>query len=115
METTENLKVFIENSSIPWEDLGQGVKRKILAYNERLMVVKVEFEKGAIGVVHQHHHTQITHIDSGVFEVEINGDKKILKGGDAFFIPPNVMHGAVCLEPGILIDVFSPMREDFVL
>ena len=115
METTENLKVFIEDNSIPWEDLGQGVKRKILAYDERLMVVKVEFEKGAIGVVHQHHHTQITHIDSGVFEVEINGDKKILKGGDAFFIPPNVMHGAVCLEPGILIDVFSPMREDFVL
>ncbi|MBK6936652.1 MAG: cupin domain-containing protein [Chitinophagaceae bacterium] len=114
METTENLKVFIENRSIPWEDLGQGVKRKILAYDERLMVVKVEFEKGAVGVVHQHHHTQITHIDSGLFEVEINGDRKILKGGDAFFIPPNVMHGAVCLEPGILIDVFSPMREDFV-
>jgi len=46
--------------------------------------------------------------------VEINGEKKILKGGDGFYIPPNVLHGAVCMEAGVLIDVFSPMREDFV-
>ena len=47
-------------------------------------------------------------------EVEINGGKKILKAGDAFYIPPNVLHGAVCMEPGVLIDIFSPMREDFI-
>jgi quercetin dioxygenase-like cupin family protein len=113
-ETTENVKVFIENNEIPWEINGPGLKRKIMAYDERLMVVKVEFEKGGVGVVHQHYHTQITHIESGVFEVEIAGNKKILKAGDAFYIPPNVLHGAICLEEGILIDVFSPMREDFV-
>jgi quercetin dioxygenase-like cupin family protein len=113
-ETTENVKVFIENNDVPWEVTAPGMKRKIMAYDEKLMVVKVEFEKDAVGVVHQHYHTQITHIESGVFEVEIGGKKQILKGGDAFYIPPNVMHGAVCIEAGVLIDIFSPMREDFI-
>jgi quercetin dioxygenase-like cupin family protein len=111
--TTVN--VFIENNDIAWEQVGEGLRRKIMAYDDSLMVVKVDFEKGAIGTLHQHFHTQITHIEKGVFEVEINGDKKVLKAGDAFFVPPNVIHGAVCLEAGVLIDVFSPKREEFIL
>jgi quercetin dioxygenase-like cupin family protein len=114
METTETVKVFIENAEIPWQEMDKGVRRKIMAYDERLMVVKVEFQKGGIGSLHQHHHSQITHVESGVFEVQVGEEKKILKAGDAFCIPPNVMHGAVCMEAGVLIDVFSPMREDFV-
>ena len=110
----ETLKVFIENRDIPWEEVDKGMKRKIMAYDDKLMVVKVQFEKGGVGVLHQHYHSQITHVESGKFEVQINGEKKILVGGDAFYIPPNVLHGAVCLEAGVLIDVFSPMREDFI-
>jgi quercetin dioxygenase-like cupin family protein len=106
--------VFIENEGIKWEAVNEKVKRKIMAYDKDLMVVKVEFEKGGIGSLHQHRHSQITHVQSGAFEVQINGDKKILKEGDAFYIPPHIIHGAVCLEKGILIDVFSPMREDFL-
>lgn len=114
MAAIEGSKVFIENKEIPWEDLGGGVKRKIMSWDERLMVVKVAFEKGGIGTVHKHHHSQISHVESGTFEVEIDNEKKVLSAGDAFYIPPNVLHGAVCLEAGVLIDVFSPMREDFV-
>ena len=114
MGTEETLKVFIENKEIPWEEVDKGMKRKIMAYDDKLMVVKVEFEKDGVGVLHQHYHSQITHVESGKFEVQINGEKRILVAGDAFYIPPNVMHGAVCLEPGVLIDVFSPMREDFI-
>jgi quercetin dioxygenase-like cupin family protein len=114
MSTTETAKVFIENKDIPWEDMGNGVKRKIMSYDDRLMLVKVEFEKGGVGSLHKHHHSQITHIESGVFEVEIAGEKKLLSAGDGFYIPPNVLHGAVCMEAGVLIDVFSPMREDFI-
>lgn len=110
----EALKVFIENRDIPWEEVDKGMKRKIMAYDDKLMVVKVQFEKGGVGVLHQHYHSQITHVESGKFEVQINGEKKILVGGDAFYIPPNVEHGAICLEAGVLIDVFSPMREDFI-
>jgi len=114
MGTTETTKVFIENKDIPWEQMADGVKRKIMSYDDKLMVVKVSFDKGGIGSLHQHYHSQITHIESGVFEVEISGEKKVLSAGDGFYIPPNALHGAVCLEAGVLIDVFSPMREDFI-
>ena len=114
MGTTETVKVFIEDTDIAWQPMAPGVRRKIMAYDERLMVVKVEFETGGIGTLHQHYHTQITHVESGKFLVTIAGDKKILSAGDAFYIPPNVMHGAECLEAGVLIDIFSPMREDFI-
>jgi quercetin dioxygenase-like cupin family protein len=114
METTETVKVFIEDADTQWQEMAPGVKRKIMAYDEKLMVVKVAFESGGVGVLHQHYHTQITHVESGVFQVEIGGVKKLLSTGDAFYIPPNVLHGAVCIETGVLIDVFSPMREDFI-
>lgn len=114
MGTSETVKVFIENESISWEQMDTGVKRKIMGWDDNLMMVKVDFEKGGVGTVHQHYHSQITHIESGVFEVEIDGIKKVLSAGDGFYIPPNVLHGAVCLEAGVLIDVFSPMREEFV-
>ncbi len=105
---------FIENDVLAWEDIDEGVSRKIMAYDRDLMVLKVKFEKGGVGKIHNHPHTQITYIESGTFEVEIDSEKKIMKGGDAFFIHPDIWHGVVCLEPGILIDTFSPMREDFL-
>jgi len=114
METLTGKKTFIENDGIPWQTVGDGVKRKIMAYDKSLMLVKVSFEAGGVGAVHEHYHSQITHIESGKFEVEINGEKKILSAGDAYYIPPHVLHGAVCIEAGVLVDVFSPMREDFI-
>jgi quercetin dioxygenase-like cupin family protein len=114
MNTKEAISVFIENDTVAWEEVANGVKRKIMAYDDKLMLVVVEFETGGIGTLHQHYHSQITHVQSGVFEVEIEGVKKVLKAGDVFYIPPNVIHGAVCIEAGVLIDVFSPMREDFI-
>ena len=111
-EKTNNL--FINDNQISWEVIDEKVKRKIMAYEQSLMVVKVAFKTGGVGPLHQQQHVQITHVESGVFEVEIDGQKKVLKTGDAFHIPANILHGAVCLEEGVLIDVFSPMREDFI-
>jgi quercetin dioxygenase-like cupin family protein len=109
-----NEDLFIIDSDMPWQEMGDGITRKIMAWDDRLMLVKVSFETGAVGAVHQHPHTQISHIEKGVFEVEIGTDKQLLKSGDAFYIPPNTPHGVVCLQEGILIDMFSPMREDFI-
>lgn len=107
-------KYFIEDDSIEWEVLDELVSRKIMAYESSLMIVKIKFKKGGIGPLHNHPHVQITHVQSGTFEVSIDGKKQILKGGDAFLVPSNLIHGVQCLEAGILIDTFSPMREDFL-
>ena len=105
---------FIDDADIPWEELGGGLKRKIMAYDDNLMMVKVAFEKGGVGALHSHFHTQMSYVESGVFEVTIGDKKQTLKKGDGYYIPSNIMHGAVCLEAGVLIDMFTPMREDFV-
>jgi len=107
-------EVFFQTKEKPWEQAAEGITRQMIGYDVNIMMVKVSFEKGAIGYIHDHFHSQTTYVESGSFEVTIGDEKKILNGGDGFFIPPNVPHGAVCLEAGVLIDVFSPIREDFL-
>ena len=108
------MKGFIIEELVQWETVEQGVQRRIIAYDERLMLVKVRFETGGVGAAHRHPHSQITYVESGVFEIEIGGEKRVLKKGDSYYAEPDVLHGAVCLEQGVLLDAFSPMREDFI-
>lgn len=107
-------KNFVLESETQWELAGEGIRRQILGYDGQIMLVKVEFEKGAIGQGHAHFHSQSTYVVSGVFEFHVDGEKQTVKAGDGIYIAPDVFHGAVCLEAGTLIDVFSPMREDFL-
>lgn len=102
------------SSEIKVEDLGGGVSRQFLGWDNQIMMVKVMFEKGAEGTPHQHFHTQSTYCAAGKFEFNIDGVVKTITAGDGVYIAPNLMHGALCLEAGILIDVFAPVREDFL-
>lgn len=105
---------FIHGAERPWTDLGGGVSRQILGHDEAVMMVRVRFAAGAVGALHRHPHRQVTLVESGRFEVEIDGEKRVLSAGDGFFIPPDVEHGVVALEAGVLADVFAPAREDFL-
>jgi len=105
---------FVNDDSLEWEIVAPGMKRKIMAYDGRVMLVKVDFEEGGVGALHSHYHTQISFVESGSFQVEIDGKTQVLNKGDVFYVAPDLVHGAVCLKAGMLIDVFSPMREDFI-
>lgn len=107
-------EVFLKGKEITEEVVGEGVKRQILGYNEDVMLVIVDFETGSIGDVHSHPHVQTSYIESGRFEVTIDGDKQELVAGDGFFVPSGKPHGVICLAAGKIIDTFSPMREDFL-
>lgn len=109
---SENL--FFNTQKMDWEVLGGGVSRQIMGYDDKIMLVKVKFEKDAIGKPHQHFHSQVSYVVSGSFELTIGEKKQLLLEGDSFYIPPNMVHGALCVDAGILIDVFSPVREDFL-
>ncbi len=113
MSTKASSEFQFENE-IKWEDLGNGVQRQVYGYDDKLMLLKVKFEKGAIGAMHSHPHSQATYIESGVFEMTIGDEVKIIKKGDGYYVPPHVVHGVTCLEPGMLVDAFSPVREDFL-
>lgn len=106
--------LFFEQAKASWEELEPKIKRQIVSYDDHIMMVHVLFEKGGVGAMHHHPHSQVTHIASGTFSVTIGDETKELTKGDCFFIPSNITHGVTCLESGMLIDVFSPMREDFI-
>lgn len=97
-----------------WENPAPGITRQVMAYDGQLMLVKVKFETGAIGAAHAHYHSQATYVASGRFELTIGDEKRILGPGDGYYVEPDLEHGCVCLEAGILIDTFSPMRADFL-
>lgn len=114
MQASTERQEFFFGSETPWEELGPKLRRQIMGYDDKIMLVKVDFKAGGVGEMHQHYHSQVTYVESGEFQMTIGDKVHIIKGGDSYYIPPHVMHGCTCLKDGVLIDVFSPMREDFV-
>src|SRR6218665_313110 len=106
--------LFQIDEETPWEDLGNGINRQVYGYDDEIMLVKAKFEAEAVGVLHEHHHSQVTYVESGLFDMTIGEEVKRIKAGDAYYVLPHVWHGITCIEPGVLLDVFSPLREDFL-
>jgi len=96
------------------QQAGPGVTRRVLAYNDTLMCVENTFETGAVGSLHSHPHTQITYVVSGVFSFTIAGETRTVRSGDTLLKEDGVEHGCVCEQAGVLLDIFTPMRNDFV-
>jgi quercetin dioxygenase-like cupin family protein len=107
---------FFNNSDIPWNELGDGIRRKVVGHTPQLMSVIMEFDKGAVGSPHSHEiHDQIGYVVAGSFEAIIDGQVRILRVGDAFIAPHFTSHGVTALEDkSLLLDQFSPAREDYL-
>lgn len=105
---------WLFSEDVEGEKAGEGVVRFVKSYTDEVMVVENHFEKGAVGAMHSHPHTQITYVVSGKFEFTIGDEKKTVSAGDTMLKKDGIIHGCVCLEEGVLLDIFSPMREDFV-
>jgi quercetin dioxygenase-like cupin family protein len=100
-------------ADLRWEAMAPGVRRTLAAYNNDLLLVKVEFEAGAVGALHYHAQSQISHGESGEFEATVGDETHVLRAGDSFYAATNVPHGVVARQAGGLLDSFSPVREDF--
>ena len=115
MQTTiQGSGPFIKTADVEWEAPDTGITRQVLGYDGALMLVRVVFETGAIGTEHSHPHRQVSYVCKGAFEVTIDGETTTIREGDSFFVEPDLLHSAVCLEAGELLDVFAPARETFV-
>lgn len=79
-----------------------------------MMCVENAFDTGTVGALHSHPHTQITYIASGVFEFTVGDETRVVKTGDTMFVPGGTVHGCHCLEGGAILDIYTPMRDDFV-
>jgi len=108
----DQLCVFMKD--IAGETAAPGITRKILAYCDELMCVQNEFEEGAIGGIHSHPHTQITYVMEGSFRFVIGDEVREVGKGDTLCKRNGVQHGCVCMKKGVLLDFFTPMREDLI-
>jgi len=106
--------MIVKGESVAPIIVGEGVERKIIARGGKMMSVEVSFKKGSIGALHSHPHEQVSYIIKGSFEFELDGKKEVIKAGDSYYIEPDVMHGVVALEDSIILDLFTPQREDFL-
>ncbi|WP_375437810.1 cupin domain-containing protein [uncultured Hymenobacter sp.] len=113
MSTTDT-NFLLDNDRQPWTQVAEGMRRQVLAYDPQMMLVRVAFEKGGIGALHHHVHTQMTYVESGIFKSTVGEETRVMRAGDVFYAPSNVWHSVECLEAGMLLDTFSPMREDFI-
>ncbi|MEJ8472926.1 cupin domain-containing protein [Roseibium algae] len=101
--------------SFPEVQADPGVTRQVLSDSAELMVVAFRFQKkGAEGKLHNHPHIQSTYVESGRFTFTVDGEDIEVGPGDSFVIPSNALHGCKCLEPGTLVDTFTPRRDDFL-
>jgi quercetin dioxygenase-like cupin family protein len=117
-----NTKTFANHwdwDSVPVEELGGGVSRQMIV-GERLMVCRLRFAPHVVTPAHDHPHEQITLVERGrvrfILGTEDGGTKeRIAQAGDVLHFPSGVWHGATMLdEEVVLIDIFTPLREDFL-
>jgi len=90
-----------------------GLYRRTMATGERMMVVEIYIERGTLIPMHQHPHEQVGYVSIGKIEFTIAGEKHLLQVGDSYAIPGGVDHEALAEDDTVLIEVFSPPREEF--
>lgn len=99
-------------NNITGKQIIEGISGKYI-HGDQLTFGVVEVKKGSLVPLHHHHHEQITFILEGELEMTIGGETMTLKPGNFHVIPSNVPHSAVAHMDCKLIDVFSPVREDY--
>ncbi len=91
-----------------------GLTRRVLAYNDKLFLAEHRMVKGWAGAMHSHPHDQVVYVVRGHLKVSCQGKSFELRAGDTFAIRGGVQHGASAIEDSLVIDVFTPCREDYI-
>ena len=107
-------QVWVAHNNVLAEEMPTWKARRILAHGEQVMMVENEFVPGDMAPEHSHPHAQITYVIEGALEVTVDGETRMLQKGDSVFIKPYAVHRAIGVEDTLIIDIFAPMREDFL-
>lgn len=101
-------------TAVPVEHIAEGIERQMV-WGERLMVCRLRFAPRVVTAVHSHPHEQITLVAAGRVLFTVEDQQREVSAGDVLHFAPGVRHGATMLdEEVVLIDIFSPIREDFL-
>jgi quercetin dioxygenase-like cupin family protein len=107
-------QLFGRHAETPPVEPSPGVLRRTLVWGERMLFVEFTIPKGSGVPAHKHPHEQIGYVVSGRMEFTIGDEVRVLGAGDAYLMPGNVGHSTRALEDSVVVDVFSPVREDYL-
>ncbi len=93
----------------------EGASRRLLSHGGDLMLVEFTFAAGTIAPIHHHPHEQLGYVVSGDLTLLMDGhpDERLTTGG-SYYVPPNVPHGVIIHADTVLVDAFTPIRDDFL-
>lgn len=107
--------VVVQVDAAPESKPEPGLTRKVMAYNDKLFLAEHQMAKGWAGSVHSHPHDQVVYVVSGHLKVTCQGKTFEIRRGDSFVVRGGVEHGAAALEDSVVVDVFTPCREDYIV
>ncbi len=109
------MKLIAQASQEEPFQIKEGMQRRLLAYGGSLMIAEFSFEPGVAAPWHSHPHEQVSYVVSGEIDYWVEGQEPVhLAAGGSFYVPPNVSHRVVAYPRTVLIDAFTPMRDEFI-
>ena len=105
---------YVRHEDAEPEVMNNGITKRILSYDDSLMVEELIFEQGAESRTHTHTPVQIPYVKSGLFEFTAGDESFLLREGDTAYMGPDEPHHVRCIEAGTLVVSFSPAREDYL-
>lgn len=109
------MQIIARSSDVEPVTTPEGAQRRLLSHGGTMMVVEFTFTAGTVAPVHHHPHEQVGYVVSGDLTLLMEGkDDEHLTSGASYYVPPNVPHGVIIHADTVLVDVFTPQREDFL-
>ena len=110
------MKILAQASQEDFITTPEGAQRRILSYGGGMMLVEFTFESGVSAPIHSHANEQVGYVVSGEIDLIMDGfERTRLTAGGSYYVAPNVQHGIVTYAPTVVIDCFTPIREDFLV
>jgi len=106
--------VFNQADHTGYKEVLPGIELKTLVYGERTLMTEFRLKAHSLLVAHAHPHEQTGYLVKGRLRLRIGDEVHEVAPGDAWSIPGNVQHSAEVLEDAIAVEVFSPVREDYL-
>lgn len=110
----EQMRTFAHAHEVAPKKVKEGIEMRVLVWSGKLMITQVSFKKGCVGDLHSHPHEQISYVVEGEFNYTVGEEKYHMKAGSAIYVPSNVKHQVEALTDAVLLDVFTPIREDYL-
>ena len=106
--------MFTKKSRNGYQEVLDGIQLKTLVHGEKTLTTEFQLKKGCMLPDHTHPHEQTGYLVSGQMQLRIGTDTFAVSPGDSWCIPGDVSHGADILEDSVAVEVFSPVREEYL-